>query len=186
MKLFDGLQTVMNNEDYAPPQCEFDAVNAAAIAACDALDGLEDGIIAAPGLCSFDPASLIGNTYSCESDGSQRRFSNKTATVVKKIWQGPVTANGSSAWYGILPGTNFSSLAPTETFGNGTTVPQPFEISDSWYRNFLFKDPNYKTANISYAQFQALTLTSLTRSTTRLWVQRIRTSRPSRLVVGRC
>ncbi|KAK5464558.1 hypothetical protein LTS15_001120 [Exophiala xenobiotica] len=149
--------TVMNHENYAPPQCEFDAVNAAAIAACDALDGVEDGIIAAPGLCNFDPASLIGKTYSCDSDGSQRQFSNKTATVVKKIWQGPVTANGSSAWYGILPGTNFSSLAPTETFGNGTTIPQPFEISDSWYRNFLFKDPNYNTSNISYAQFPALT-----------------------------
>ncbi|KAK4942873.1 hypothetical protein LTR10_017449 [Elasticomyces elasticus] len=149
--------TVMINEGYAPPQCEFDAVNAAAIAACDGLDGLEDGIIAAPGLCDFNPASLVGKTYTCDSDGSQRQFSNKTATVVEKIWQGPVTANGSNAWYGILPGTNFSSLAPTETFANGTTIPQPFAISDNWYRNFLFKDPNYNTSNITYGQFPALT-----------------------------
>jgi len=147
----------MNNEGYAPPQCEFDAVNAAAIAACDGLDGLKDGIIAAPGLCDFDPASLVGKNYTCDTDGTKRHFSNKTATVVKKIWQGPTTTNGTDAWYGILRGTNFSSLAPTETFANGSTVAQPFEISDSWYRNFLFKDANHDTSTITYAQFPALT-----------------------------
>lgn len=149
--------TVMNNEKYAPPQCEFDAVNAAAIAACDARDGLMDGIIGAPGLCDFDPATLVGKNYTCDTDGTRRQFSNKTATVVKKIWQGPTTANGNAAWYGILPGTNFSSLAPTSTSPNGSTVALPFEISDSWYRNFLFKDANYDTSNITYGEFPALT-----------------------------
>lgn len=149
--------TVMNNEGYAPPQCEFDAVTAAAIAACDHLDGLKDGIIAAPGLCKFDPSTLVGKNYTCHTDGTNRRFSPKIATVVQKIWQGPVNGKGAALWYGITPGTNFSSLAPTETFANNdTTIPLPFSISDSWFRDFIFKSPSYNTSSIPYSQFPSL------------------------------
>lgn len=152
--------TVMWNEAHAPAQCEFDYVNAQAIAACDTIDGLKDGIIGAPGLCHFDPYSLVGQSFTCNTDNSTLQFSNASATVVWKIWAGPTTPNGTSLWYGILPGTNFSSLAPTQTNSNGTTSPLPFEISDSWFRNFLLKDPNsttYNTPDISYAQFAVLT-----------------------------
>ena len=148
--------TVMNNEGFAPQQCEFDAVNAAAIAACDHLDGLKDGIIEAPGLCKFDPTTLVGDQYICHTDGTTRHFSPKIGTVVNKIWQGPVSGKGTPLWYGILPGTNFSSLAPTETFTNGTTVAEPFEISDSWFRNYLFNDPTHNTSAITYAEFPEL------------------------------
>jgi hypothetical protein len=148
--------TVMNNEGYAPAQCEFDAINAATIAACDGLDGLVDGIIAAPGLCKFDPASLVGKKYICITDGTSRRFTSQGATVVKKIWQGPLDSKGDPLWYGILPGTNFSSLAPTQTFSNGTTIPLPFEISNSWFQNFIFKNKNYDTSAIPYSQFPPL------------------------------
>lgn len=148
---------VMNNENHAPLQCEFDAINAAVIAACDSLDGLVDGIIAAPGLCHFDPHSLVGKTYICDTDNSTQTFSAATATVVSKIWAGPTTPQGEFLWYGILPSTNFSALANTTTFAsNGSTEPVAFEISDSWFRDFLFKDLTYNTSNITYAEFPAL------------------------------
>ncbi|KAJ9601966.1 hypothetical protein H2200_013525 [Cladophialophora chaetospira] len=148
--------TVMNNEGFAPEQCEFTAVTAAAIKACDHLDGLTDGIISAPGLCDFDPETLVGKNYTCNTDGTTRRFSPKIGVVVKKIWQGPVNSKGAPLWYGITPGTNFSSLAPTETFANGTTVPLPFNISDSWFRNYIFKNPEHNTSTITYTEFPAL------------------------------
>lgn len=144
--------TVENNEGYAPPQCEFDAVNAAVIKACDALDGVTDGIIAAPALCSFTAQSLVGKTYVCDSDNTTRTFTQKTADVVDKIWQGPETPEGQFLWYGITKGTNFSSLAPTATDGSSSTA-QPFNISNTWYTGFLAKDLSFNTNNISYAQF---------------------------------
>ncbi len=147
---------VLNNQNYAPAQCEFDAVNKAAVASCDGLDGLLDGIIGAPGLCKFNPQSLVGKTYTCDADNSTHTFQAATATIVQKIWQGPVTPSGDFLWYGILPSTNFSNLANTTTYANGSTKPVSFEISDSWFRGFLFKDLTYDSANITYSEFPAL------------------------------
>ena len=138
----------MNNDRHAPSQCE-SAINAAAIAACDDLDGVTDGIISAPGLCHFDPHSLRGQSYNCSpSDYTTYLFSSASLTVASNIYAGPTRLNGSSLWFGLTPGTNFSSLAPTNSSG-----PLPFSISNSWFQNFLLKDASADTANISYAKF---------------------------------
>lgn len=140
---------VMNNHNHAPSQCEFAAINAAAIAACDDIDGVVDGIISAPGLCHFDPNNLQGQTYNCSPlDNTTYPFSPASLIVASKIYAGPTRLNGSSLWYGINPGTNFSSLAPTNASG-----PLPFDISNSWYQNFLLRNVTANTANISYAEF---------------------------------
>lgn len=141
----------MNNEGYAPPQCEFDAVHAAVISACDALDGQIDGIISAPALCNFTATSLIGETYSC--NGTVRTFSQQTADVINKIWAGPTTTSDQCLWYGLVKGANFSGVALSQTTDN-ITIPLPFGISDSWYSGFLAKNLSYTTANITYAQFE--------------------------------
>ena len=90
---------VMNNEHHAPSQCEFAAINAAGISACDGLDGVIDGIISAPGLCHFNPLSLAGQTYNCSpTDNSTHQFSTASLTVAAKIYAGPPSLNGSSLW----------------------------------------------------------------------------------------
>lgn len=142
--------TVENNEGYAPPPCEFEFAAAAVIKACDGLDGLVDGIISAPALCAFQAQSLVGQTYVCSADGSERTFSEEAATVVDKTWQGPRTPDGQVSWYGLIKGANFSTAAPNIA-GNDTA--QPFGISDSWVRNFLARDVSFNTANVSYAEF---------------------------------
>src|SRR5690606_33451771 len=56
-----ALQTVWVGQAVAAtplPAEKFPALNAAAIAACDGLDGVEDGLIENPRQCSFDPAVL--------------------------------------------------------------------------------------------------------------------------------
>lgn len=145
--------TVENNEGYAPPQCEFDAANAAVIKACDSLDGVVDGIISAPALCAFKAQSLVGKNYTCDTDGTTRTFPQKAADVIDKIWSGPVTTENQFLWYGITKGTNFSSLAPTTTNGSETTSV-PFGIADSWYRGFLAKNLTFDTSKVTYAEFQ--------------------------------
>lgn len=122
------------------------------IRACDDIDGVKDGIISAPALCKFEASSLIGQSYVCGNDNTTYVFNKKAADVVDKIWQGPVTPGGQFLWYGITKGTNFSSLAATETDGTSTTSV-PFGISDSWYRGFLAKNLTFDTATITYEEF---------------------------------
>jgi feruloyl esterase len=88
----------------APPSCEVAALTAAAIKACDGLDGVVDGIISDPEACKFDPLELAGTTIDCPDlkqkassypplacpartnrhSLTQRRISKSTATLVQR------------------------------------------------------------------------------------------------------
>lgn len=145
---------MQNNEGYAPPPCEFSAANRAVIAACDGLDGLVDGIISAPALCNFSAQSLVGKTYACIEEGSNRTtnrtFNRSFATVTDKIWEGARTPGGEFLWYGIPKGAHFSTLA-----GNlpNESTAQPWPIADSWWRGFLAKDLDFNTSSVTYQDF---------------------------------
>jgi hypothetical protein len=78
----------MNKLRVYPSSCEIDAYTAAAIAACDSLDGLKDGIISYPGECNFNPYSMIGKNYtSC--DGTVMQYTAAGAIAVEAAWDGP-------------------------------------------------------------------------------------------------
>ncbi len=51
---------VMNAAGDAVPPCKLQAATAAAIEACDGIDGVKDGVIEDPSRCAFDPKTLIG------------------------------------------------------------------------------------------------------------------------------
>lgn len=144
--------TVINNEGYVPTPCEFDAVNAAVVEACDAIDGQIDGIISAPAECGFEASSLVGDTFICDTDGTTQTFSQELATIVDLIWEGARTPEGQFLWYGLTKGTNFSLLATTEA--NRTILPMG--VSNDWFRLFLAKDPNFDTTKVTIANFSRM------------------------------
>lgn len=151
-----GMQwpfTAQNVEGYTVPPCEFDFVAKETVKACDALDGLVDGLISAPALCKFSAQSLVGQTYVCSDDGSTRTFAQTAANIVDSIWAGTRTPEGDLLWYGLPRGSNFSGQAPNIA-GNDTA--QPFAISDSWIKGFVAKDLDFDTSNVSYAELAGM------------------------------
>jgi hypothetical protein len=134
---------VMHEEGTYPTQCELEAFNEAAVAACDTLDEVHDGIIASPRLCHYDPYRLVGKTIVCE--GEQITITRATAEVVAKIWAGP------GVWSGLPKGTPFWGVANTQ---DGAGVP--FPISDNWIKHFLVKDPGFDTSTLTYADWYRL------------------------------
>jgi feruloyl esterase len=75
-----------------------DAVNAA----CDALDGIRDGVLNDPRRCHFDPGSI-----QCKSGEAPTGSTCLTAAqveAVKKIWNGPRDADGQLLYPGIERG----------------------------------------------------------------------------------
>ncbi len=70
----------------------------AVINACDALDGVKDGVITDPGKCHFDPASL-----QCKSDGQQNCLTASQVETVKQIYAGPVNPRTGQRLYPGLP-----------------------------------------------------------------------------------
>jgi feruloyl esterase len=64
------------------------------LAQCDALDGLEDGILSDPRQCAFDVASLA-----CESGESERCLTDQQVAAAKAVYDGPSDDQGQ-----IYPG----------------------------------------------------------------------------------
>ena len=69
---------------YIPPANQLRAVEAAAVAACDANDGVKDGVIDDPTKCHFDPPSLA-----CKGAASDSCLTEAQVAALKKIYAGP-------------------------------------------------------------------------------------------------
>jgi hypothetical protein len=53
---------LMNSVENPVAECKLTSATTAAVNACDAIDGVKDGVIEDPKLCKFDPKVLIGTS----------------------------------------------------------------------------------------------------------------------------
>lgn len=139
---------VMNASGHAVAACKLTAATAAAVAACDAIDGVKDGVIEDPKRCSYDPKALIGT-----SAGECGAFTQADADVIRKLWEGPRREDGSFLWYGLARGADLNSLWTSR----GTPLrPQPFGISMDWFRYFVTQDPKFDGNTVTPAAYERL------------------------------
>jgi hypothetical protein len=109
-----------------------------ATAACDALDGVSDGIIDDPRVCTYsaanDPTAICAANGGTSADASC--LTPEQAQAMDKIWDGPRNASGVKVWFHSEP-------------GSGTTVwngPNPFALGvtqfhwDEADRNFDWRN----------------------------------------------
>jgi feruloyl esterase len=95
----DLARTVADNPASFIPPAKFPAIEAATLAACDAADGLKDGLISDPQKCHFDPATLL-----CKGEDSDRCLTAPQVAMMQKIYAGPRDGKGDSLYYGYSPG----------------------------------------------------------------------------------
>jgi len=122
--------------------CKFTTVVNAAIAACDGLDGVVDGIIEDPRTCDFDPAALQcrpGATPGCDC------LTSGEVTATREIWDGPREPKGKRLWFGLEPGASFAGLAGAV----------PFSITTDHFRYWIHRDPNFDWHTLDVASFAA-------------------------------
>src|SRR5262249_39328010 len=70
----------------------------AALAACDARDGVTDGVLDDPTKCGFDPAVLL-----CKGEETDDCLTEKQVASLKKIYAGPRNAKGQQIIPGFTP-----------------------------------------------------------------------------------
>jgi feruloyl esterase len=123
----------------AIPAEKLPAISKAVLAACDAKDGLADGVIADPRRCTFDPASLT-----CRSAETDECLTPPQITALQKIYQGPKNPHTGEA---IFPGfamggeMGWTSLVANRSASglpNGYFANLVFENRDWDYRTFNF------------------------------------------------
>jgi hypothetical protein len=103
---------VMHELDYYPSPCEVKAFMAAAVEACDELDGIADGVISSDEY-AFNPFTLVSQTFDC--DGTDTAFTKNGASVMEVAWEGPCSADGEFQWYGYHPDADIQSKVASTT-----------------------------------------------------------------------
>ncbi|KAF1981082.1 feruloyl esteras-like protein B precursor [Aulographum hederae CBS 113979] len=152
------LQVTMNALGSFPRPCEFRALTSAAISACDGNDGVVDGVISEPGLCQFDPLTLVGTAVNCEGD-ERVEISKAAATVAKIAWDGLRSWDGSLLWYGLnheADLTGFGGLADTTCDTAGSCKGLPNSLFADWVKVFIKRNPRFDPVNITKEEFERI------------------------------
>lgn len=97
-ELWDGVAT--GSPETNLPQEKLQLLQKATLAACDALDGVADGIVSDPTRCRFDPKKL-----QCKGADGPDCLTAAQAEAVEKIYSGPVNPRTRQKLYpGLYPG----------------------------------------------------------------------------------
>jgi len=93
-------------------------VQASAVKACDANDGIKDGVIDDPRTCTFDATQNVCGNPNAPATNC---LTAAEAQAVNKIWDGPRNRKANRIWFGLDRGTDFSILDGTAPFALGVT-----------------------------------------------------------------
>lgn len=137
--LWYSLATLNDPESYIPPD-KVAILGDAVTAACDALDGIEDGVLDDPRNCGFDPEALT-----CLIDQDRDTcLTPKQVQAVKDIWSGPRNAAGEVIYPGLVPGGE----AGPGGWSSWVTGREPFRGThwlgaEGFMKNMVFDDPEW-------------------------------------------
>ncbi|CAG7955148.1 unnamed protein product [Penicillium salamii] len=142
--------------DTQPPLCVVEAFTQAAIAECDALDGVVDGIIAYPGQCQFDASSLVDQEVNCTNPNGTITITKKMADVISAVWEGPVSEDGKSLWHGFHYDASLGSMIGTICTSVNECTVVPFPISEDWVNVFLARNPSFSINGLTRQDYDQL------------------------------
>jgi len=116
---------------YIPP-AKYPVIHQAALAACDAADGVKDGLIDDPRQCKFDPGVLL-----CKAADDGTCLTAPQVAAAKKIYSPAINPRTHQEM--------FSSFVPGTELGWGIQAqgPEPSANIYDQYKYVVFKDVNW-------------------------------------------
>jgi feruloyl esterase len=142
--MWPATADLIDPASYIPPS-KYTVINRAALAACDVLDGVADGIISDPMRCHFDPGVIA-----CQGADAADCLTAPQVEAARKIYAGPKNPRtGQQIFPGLEPGSELGWK--TEAGG-----PEPYAVGVSYFRYVLFKDPQWDFRKLDYDRDVAL------------------------------
>ena len=130
-------QAVHKDEaSYIPPE-KYSAIHHAVLAACDALDGVKDGLLEDPTRCKFDPIVL-----ECRGSDGPACLTAPQVEAARKIYApATIRAPSGKSILALCRGANWA--------GPARLARDLIAIATGYWKYVIFKDPNwdYKTLN---------------------------------------
>ncbi len=145
--------TMLGNPAGYLPEVKLPAIHRAVLAACDKLDGVEDGIVSDPRACHFEPASLA-----CTGEDTLSCLTAPQLATLRKLYAGGSAADGRPIFPGYVPG---SELPGWEYWvvGAGPGAAAGVRYPTNFFRYMVTDDPAWEPlhadAGASLAQAEA-------------------------------
>lgn len=129
------------------------AINQASLAACDAKDGLEDGIVSDPAHCHFDPGLLL-----CKGAEDVSCLTAPQVASLRVIYDGGKNARGAVIFPGLLAGAE-NPVWHDWVLGN---APGGSNYVTGFFRYMVYRDPLFQplTADLDESLRLAIERTS--------------------------
>jgi feruloyl esterase len=121
---------------YIPPD-KYPLIHNAVLQACDALDGVKDGMLEDPRRCAFDPKVL-----ECRDGDSPDCLTAAQTDAVRQIYAAATNPHTKRIISGLEPGSELGWA----TWGG----PQPLAISSDHFKYIVFKDPNWDARTFNF------------------------------------
>ncbi|HTZ90510.1 MAG TPA: tannase/feruloyl esterase family alpha/beta hydrolase [Alloacidobacterium sp.] len=139
---------VTDQAGYIPP-AKIPTISKAVLAACDAKDGVADGVLNDPRQCHFDPSTLL-----CKGANTDACLTAPQIDSLKTIYAGAHDASGNQIFPGLLPGAE-DGRGGWATWVTGSEQGKSggaFYVT-GYFANMVYgkADWDYKTANIDDA-----------------------------------
>jgi feruloyl esterase len=125
------------------PDAKFVVLHQAALDACDALDGVKDGIITDPTRCKFDPSVIL-----CKGADAPNCLTPPQLETAKRFYaplKDPKT--GDEVFPGFEPGSELRWAG---------LVGGPLVMADNLFKFVVFHDPNWDHLTLDVGQHLAL------------------------------
>ena len=127
------------------PEIKLPLINKAAIAACDKIDGVEDGVIGNPVACHFDPATLA-----CRAGQTESCLTPTEIEAVRKIYGGPTNPRtGERIMAGWAPGSEMLTSGDYAGWKSYLLSGAQPARTDFW-KYFVFDDPHWDWRTFDY------------------------------------
>src|SRR5579871_781925 len=115
---------------YIPPS-KYQLIHKAVLAACDALDGVKDGVLEDPTRCHFDHSVLA-----CRNGDGPDCLTAAQVRTAKEAYAGPSNPRtGAKVFPGLEPGS--------EMGWNMLMGPQPMSLAPEVYQYLVFQNPQW-------------------------------------------
>ena len=132
-----GAQALYSNPTAYFSDIKLPAIHAAALAACDAADGVKDGVINDPPRCQFDPAVLL-----CKGPETRACLTAPQIAALKKLYQGAKDSHGRQIFPGLVPGAEEGQggWGPW-IVGQSPGQSAMSAFGENYFRYMVFEDP---------------------------------------------
>jgi feruloyl esterase len=135
--------TLRDQVSYIPKE-KYPLIHNAVLEACDAMDGIKDGVLDNPTRCRFDPKVL-----QCKKADAPDCLTTAQVEAARKIYSGPKNPRTGEQ---IFPGLEPGSERGWGFFAGGPEPP----IVTSHFKYLVFKNPNWDFRSLNFDSDVAL------------------------------